>query len=358
MSKLEKFYSREDAKWAHPELEDLYHQQFSTPSPGAAGLYLNTEQYTFDERSKMRQDILDMLQSSVAPTTNLNRETFFAKGCEEEPDAPEVKIEVAYPEKRKKAKAPCLYYIAGGGLSMCPLSIVNLEGIANTLNCVVVTVHYRTLFDKGGYPQTVNDCHATYKWILENADSLNINPDKIVFYGASSGSHLAMALCHRLKKYNWYGYQPRGCVVAASITDDRVCYPSNRYMNYAWNSKDLDASSRMWLGRTDYSIVPAEAFPNHASAEECIGLPPTFIHSEENDASGDASSIYASKLIQAGVYTELHRWGGTNHGILDAMNIVSDSDYLRRFADILLNNIRDCMKYDLRRQWQKDLLSD
>lgn len=67
--------------------------------------------------------------------------------------------------------------------------------------------------------RAINDLHAAYAWMVKNADKLNIDPDKIVLIGNSSGGHLATALSFRLKRY---GYQPRGCVVTMPITDDRM----------------------------------------------------------------------------------------------------------------------------------------
>ena len=55
--------------------------------------------------------------------------------------------------------------------------------------------------------------------------------------------------------------------------------------------------------------------------------------------------------MEAGVYTEFHLWGGSNHAILGVEHETYDSDYLRRYMDIIYNNAKDCFKYDLRRQW-------
>ena len=57
--------------------------------------------------------------------------------------------------------------------------------------------------------------------------------------------------------------------------------------------------------------VPAEAFPGRATVEECVGLPPTFIHAMINDNGLDQTSEYISKLSAAGVYCEMHAWGGS-----------------------------------------------
>ena len=350
MSKIEEMYYRGDPKWAHPELAEMY-KRLNMEAPVAADTYLNTEKYTFEERKEMVRKMNERLLTAYPVPTDLGRETYWADGCEEEPDAPKVEITVAYPEKRRKSKMPCLVYFTGGGLYYCPAWMTPMESFANHLNAVVVIMNYRTVYNGGGYPQTVNDCQAVYKWLVEHAEQIHINPDKIVFWGLSSGSQLAMALCHRLKKYNYYGYEPRGVIASAAITDDRVNYSCSKLSSYGWTGRDLAASAKIWLGELAPDPVPADAFPNRATAEECIGLPPTFIHCDEHDASSVANEAYASKLVEAGVYTEFHLWGGSNHAILGVEHETYDSDYLRRYMDIIYNNAKDCFKYDLRRQW-------
>lgn len=348
MGKLEKLYDRTGSKWAHPELAEAY-DGLSAGESGSYETYLNTKDFSFEERKAMADAVIEATKLAYPP---IECKTYMVKGCEEEPET-EVKMEVLYPEKRTKKKLSCLYAISGGGLCFCITSVVfeTMKKFANEFGCVVATVNYRTIFNGGGYPQTVNDCHAGYKWLVENASELGINSDKIVLWGMSSGSHLSLALSHRLKKYNYYGCKPRGCVVTATITEDRTHFPSNKlYIKNGWNATDNDASARLWLGRTDYSHIPAEAFPNHATAEECIGLPPTFIHADEHDPCSDSSSEYVSKLVQAGVYTEFHRWGGSFHGVA-ALATVSDTEYGKRFNEVFYGNMKDCFKYDLRRSW-------
>lgn len=117
----------------------------------------------------------------------------------------------------------------------------------------------------------------------------------------------------------------------------------------------MNTSSTAWLNGIEGDDVPPEAFANHATVEDCIGLPPTFIHTMEIDPGADPSMVYASKLLEAGVYTELHLWGGTNHvGLPSASEQDPSSEYGRRYKNSVDSNLRDCMKYDLRREWLRE----
>ena len=97
-------------------------------------------------------------------------------------------------------------------------------------------------------------------------------------------------------------------------------------------------------------------YPIYATVEDCIGLCPIFIHTEAEDEGTCAVRAYVDKLIQAGVYHELHIWGGTCHSALGMAGVMGDSDHARRYLALMDANIVDCMKYDLRRQWIKEIM--
>lgn len=221
--------------------------------------------------------------------------------------------------------------------------------MADRYNCVLVAPRYRTAF-QAKYPGALNDLHAGYEWMLENAKELNINTDKIVLTGGSSGSNLILSLAHRLKRY---GYRPRSCVAIASFTDNRPIFRSSSFINNGWDGRSQWLSSMEYLGRDNVSAFNTpEMYPNYATPEECIGLCPTFIHTDSEDAGVDGCRDYASKLAMAGVYNELHCWGGSSHAELKgAADNDPTSEYGKRYQSVLDGNFLDCIKYDLRRSW-------
>ena len=82
-----------------------------------------------------------------------------------------------------------------------------------------------------------------------------------------------------------------------------------------WNRPNAEVSWDYYLG-DDYSRgdanVPATAAP--ARLEDASGLPPAYINTMEFDPLRDEGVLYALKLMQAGVATELHSFPGTFHG--------------------------------------------
>lgn len=348
MSILEKIYSKADPeKWAHPELVDVY-RTMNGMNTNQEAIFDSTIPYAerqadSKEREKKLVETMNMGVDSRAVTYEVNSK-----------DGTKIDMFLIPPAKVKK-KMPCLFVIPGGGLTKC--MITGGSKMADQYNSYILSVKYRIIFDfkenEGGYPGTIDDLDAGYKWLIEHAGELGINPDKIIIYGGSSGGHLALALSHRLKKNGYYGHKPRGVITYSPIVDDRLNYATSTICGTTWDGKILGKSSSTWLGNDIHpALVPAEAFANRASAEECVGLPPTFIHVDELDPSAAPCLEYASKLMKAGVYNEIHTWGGSSHGVIESAPAFGvDSEYAKRCEEVIAGNINDCINYDLRRSW-------
>lgn len=351
MNKNDKFNNRLDERWAHPEIQDFY-EKFNIPSQVSLDSYDLTIPYEI-RKQKVNENARNYMLTNEKLPDNVT--TYSINGISGNP----ISVHAAKPAKVKK-KMPCLFYIPGGGLTLCAFTPHSFEE-AEKCKAIMILPVYRTIYDfeenESGYPGTIDDLEAVYKWTIDNADELNINTDKIVLHGGSSGAHLALALAHRLKKRDYYGAMPRGIVTMGPIVDERMDYSSSKYTNIAWSGLQLHRCLKTWLGpNMNPADIPADAVPNHASKEECIGLPPTFMHVEEHDPGASSTMAYAEKLLAAGVYTEVHLWGGAAHTNLSTTKFVTeDSKYSDRFFSIYDNNILDCFKYDFRRQWLTDV---
>ncbi len=262
-------------------------------------------------------------------------------------------------------KTPVIFAIPAGGLSICLDTMVPEEMISGAFGATVVIPTWRCIFDEGGqYPGTIDDLDNVYKWMLDNADELHINTNRIVIWGESSGGHLALALCHRLKnKENpYYGKMPRGCIAFEPITDDRTVYLNSKRACPSWDSDAIHASAIEWLGYEwmNPAYTPAEAFANHATPEECVGLPPTIIHTGDAEPCVDSQMEYVGKLIRAGVYASIHVWGGCDHSALhNPMKSPENLEipYINTYWSVLQNDVKNFLKYDLRRSFVKKILA-
>lgn len=360
MSKFERLYDRFDAqKWAHPELAERYEALMAAGTATIDSIY--NYDIPFEERKAAvavqaagMRELLGTGKETGNPAID-RREIHVAPGCPEEPET-EVEVVIYRPAEPKSDKLNVLFAAAGGGMVMCMIEFYIYWMLADRYDCAVVCPRYRTAMEGHTYPAAINDLHAGYEWMIANADELGIDPDMVVLYGASSGSNLALSLAHRLKRY---GHRPRGCVVECAFTDNRPIFKTSTILG-PWDGRAMWLSSMQYLGLNNVSCFNnPEMFPNYATPEDCVGLCPTFMHPDAEEANSATCRAYQDTLSQAGVYNELHCWGGSAHGVISNATLLDpDSEYVQRYQSVLDGNIRDCWKYDLRRLWIEEALAD
>lgn len=336
---IERAKDRSDGRYGHPELEVAYevmtHQML---------LSWYDESVPRAERLAQSKAAMEMWTMPSDGTTTL--EEYVAPGCPEEPDTT-VDIYVAAPAERTAKLMPAIFWCCGSALASHIAAIQPYDSFYRTYGAIMVVPDYRTVLnDDGNYPAAVNDLHAGYVWTVEHAEELGIDPKKIVIYGGSSGGQLAIALCHRLKRY---GITPKGCISDMGQIALDTTKGSGAFVGCGWDSRHVKASTDAWLGDIDRSTLGPEAFPALATVEDCVGLPPMFIHAPECDPSTSAALGYADKLLQAGTYVELHLWGGADHGVWETD--VEHGRLWQNRTETLLRNFHDIWDYDLRRPW-------
>jgi acetyl esterase/lipase len=215
--------------------------------------------------------------------------------------------------------APCFLTIHGGGM-MFGHHLGNLDSYDEWLlthDVVLVTVDYR-LAPEHPDPYPVEDCYAGLVWAAEHADSLGIDPDRIVLVGQSAGGGLAAgtALLARDRK----GPRLLAQILISPMLDDTDSTVSTKQIDgvgvadramtrFGWDA---------YLGdRRGGSDVSAYAAP--ARARDLTGLPPTYVDCGSAEVFRDETVAYASRLWEAGVQAELHVWPGAFHGFTSMM---------------------------------------
>jgi len=231
-----------------------------------------------------------------------------------------------------------LLYLHGGGFVIGNLDSEHGSCVAlcRNLGIVVISVDYR-LAPETPYPGGLEDCYATLLWIQQNSVALKLDPARLGVFGQSAGAGLAAAtaLLARERK------GPKLCFQYLGIPelDDRLDTHSMRQFTDTpmWNRPNAELSWNYYLGdslQRGADDVPCFAAP--ARAEDLSGLPSAYVSTMEFDPLRDEGVLYALKLMQAGVATELHCYPGTFHG----SSLVASAEISRREATEMFTVLR------------------
>jgi acetyl esterase/lipase len=226
--------------------------------------------------------------------------------------APRVKARTFRPAG-SEGTLPALLYIHGGGMVIG--SIETEDALTRSycleVGCAAVSVEYR-LAPENPHPAPVEDCYAALVWMAANAERLGIDPDRIGVYGGSAGGGLAAgtALLARDRGGPSVAFQ----MLLYPMLDDRCETPSGHEVETigvfdGWASRE---GFQALLGER-WGTPEVDAYAAPTRATDLTGLPPTWLDVGELDALRDEGIDYASRLLQAGVATDLHITPGCFH---------------------------------------------
>ena len=90
---------------------------------------------------------------------------------------------------------PVVVYFHGGGFVIADLDVYDggPRGVSKMADAIVVSVHYRQA-PEHHFPAAHDDALAAYRWVLDNAQSFNGDPQKVAVMGESAGGNLAIGV--------------------------------------------------------------------------------------------------------------------------------------------------------------------
>lgn len=207
-----------------------------------------------------------------------------------------------------------LLWIHGGGLVLgSPLMDDERCGrVAAELGAVVVSVDY-PLAPAAPFPAALDDCHAAWTRLHDDAGRLGIDPARVAVGGASAGAGLAAALTQRL--HDDAGPQPVAQWLFYPMLDDRTAgrRELDRLRHRVWSNRNNEVGWRSYLGHAPGTAVPPPyAVP--ARREDVTGLPQAWIGVGDIDLFHDEDVAYAERLEAAGVPVTVDVVPGAPHG--------------------------------------------
>lgn len=219
-----------------------------------------------------------------------------------------------------------LFYIHGGAYAykgcrkhfkLC--KEYSLKGKVN-----ILYVDYR-LMPKYHYPIPLEDCWASYQWMIENYKKLGINLSKIILGGDSAGGCLSVELIHKINQ----SQLPKPCyqLLIYPLLDHRM--QTNSMLKFkdspGWNSLKNKKMWKMYLKDSNYLSVNEKTVKN---------FPPTYIETAEFDCLHDEAIDFCDKLKAEKIPFILNETKETMHGF-DRKNTSITKSALRKRIEVL-----------------------
>lgn len=227
----------------------------------------------------------------------------------------EVALTVFRPRRDEGEALPAVYNIHGGGMIVGHRSWehARVVELVHELGVVGITVEYR-LAPENPYPAGVDDCYAGFRWLVENAATLGVDPARIVVMGGSAGGGLAAAVA--LMARDRGGPRMAGQMLLCPMIDNTHTSVSSRQYDGigTWTraANLLGWSCLLGADRAVSEDAPAYAAP--ARAESLADLPPAFVEVGSAELFRDEDVAYATRIWATGGQAELHVWSGGAHG--------------------------------------------
>lgn len=216
------------------------------------------------------------------------------------------------------AKLPVMLYIHGGGWTLFSIDTHDrmMREYAARAGIAVLGIDY-SLSPESKFPVALEECAAALEWIAAQAESLNLDRDRMLIGGDSAGANLSVATCLLQRQ--------RGRALPAAMLLNYGAFAPERTPSYARfgagdYSLEADEMDAFWANYVDSAEQLADPLvaPLHA---DLAGLPPAFLAIAECDILADCNDAFAGKLEAAGVATRAVTYQGATHSFLEAVSI-------------------------------------
>lgn len=227
----------------------------------------------------------------------------------------EITVRVFLPEGN--GPHPVFVHFHGGGFVFGSInSVVNdakCARICRRAACAVATVEYR-LAPERRCPTAVEDCYSALRFIIEHADELGIDPERVAVGGESAGGNLAAVVALMARDRGGPGLLLQ--LLEVPVTDIRAAagsYPSASQfaVGYGLDQMEMEYFAKQYLESDADGTSP---YASPLAAEDLAGLPAAYVMTAEYDVLRDSGEAYAQKLQQAGVAVTHTRMLGHTHG--------------------------------------------
>ncbi len=217
------------------------------------------------------------------------------------------------------AGSPLLVFLHGGGFMYGDLDSHDAvcRFLAERADVRVLAVDYR-IGPEHRFPAAVDDCWTAYQWVVEHADRLGADPERIGVGGDSAGGCLATVVAMRAANA---GVPCRHQLLVYPVTDMVNGSDSRRLFasGFFLTQEFIDLADASYLSTAeerrhpDVSPALTEKIPD--------GLAPAHVVTAGFDPLRDEGEAWARRLADAGVEVRLKRYPGFIHGFSNVVGV-------------------------------------
>ena len=242
------------------------------------------------------------------------------------PDGGELQVRVYEPEngdadggdgRARDGDRPALIWFHGGGFVLGNLDSVDpaCRALCTETGRVVVSVNYRHA-PEHPFPAAPEDCYAGTRWVVEHAERLGVDSDRVAVGGTSAGGNLAAAVTLLARDRD--GPEIERQVLVYPVTNrirEFESYEENAE-GYFLTHADVEWFHDHYLERTVDARNPY-AYP--LEARYLGGLPPASVVTAGFDPLRDEGVAYAERLAADGVEAAHHHYPEMIHGFFSML---------------------------------------
>jgi acetyl esterase/lipase len=194
--------------------------------------------------------------------------------------------------------------------------MIAAHGVAVAMVDFRNSVHPSSAPEVAPFPAGLNDCVSGLKWVHGHADSLGIDPGRIVVAGESGGGNLTLAVGMKLNQDGDLGLI-QGLYAMCPFIAGEWPLPQNpsSVENEGIFIFVQENCSTMAYGIDAFKARNPLAWPGMATPEDVRGLPPVVISVNECDPLRDEGIGFYRLLLESGVAARCRQMMGTVHCI-------------------------------------------
>ena len=215
------------------------------------------------------------------------------------------------------SRGPLLVFFHGGGFMYGDLESHDApcRHLAERSGVRVLAIDYR-LGPERPFPAAYDDALAAYRWVVEHADDLAVDPARLAVGGDSAGANLAIGVAIEAARTGLpLAFQLLVYPVTDAVRDTASArlFADGFYLTKAF----MDLAEKSYVVGTD----PRDPRVSPAYADLPPGLAPAYVATAGFDPLRDEGEAFARRLEEAGVDVELRRFDDQVHGFFNIVGV-------------------------------------